>query len=68
MLEIVARACNIVGGPQVLADHLGCTRQALYQWNKVPRGRAFEIEVATGGQITRHEIRPDLFPVTAEAP
>ena len=62
MLDIVKQACDIVGGPNRLAELLGCRRQALYQWDEVPRGRAIEIEEATDGQIPRHRVRPDLFP------
>lgn len=62
MLQIVRQACVILGGPEKLAARLGCKRQALYQWEKVPRGRAIEIEEATSRKITRHDCRPDLFP------
>lgn len=61
MLAIVKHACDLVGGPETLATKLGCSRQALYQWEKVPRGRAIEIEEATEGKIPRHKTRPDLF-------
>ena len=29
---------------------------------RVPAERVIEIESATGGQVTRHELRPDLYP------
>jgi DNA-binding transcriptional regulator YdaS (Cro superfamily) len=67
MLEIVKEACRIVGGPEKLAARLGCRRQALYQWRKVPRGRAIEIEEVTRRKITRHALRPDLFPEKGRA-
>lgn len=62
MLEIIEEAARIVGGTGKLATALGCTRQAICQWDKVPRGRAVEIELITEGKITRHQMRPDLFP------
>lgn len=66
MIEIVKEAAEIVGGIDKLAERLGCTRQALHQWSQVPRGRVLEIEDITGGKISRHRIRPDLFPVKNE--
>lgn len=63
MLAIVRQACNVLGGPPALASAIGVKRQALYQWPKVPPGRVLKIEKATGGRITRHQLRPDLYPV-----
>jgi DNA-binding transcriptional regulator YdaS (Cro superfamily) len=68
MLEIVQQAADIVGGTQKLADLLGCSRQALSQWDEVPRGRVLEIEEATGRKITRHQLRPDLYPEAPQEP
>lgn len=40
------------GTPKRVADELGITVQAFYQWPEViPRGRACEIEVITGGAL-----------------
>jgi DNA-binding transcriptional regulator YdaS (Cro superfamily) len=33
--------------------------QAISQWDRVPLGRVFDIERATG--VSRHELRPDFF-------
>lgn len=62
MIEIVQHAAETLGGTKQLADALRCTRQALSQWKQVPRGRVLEIEEVTGGKITRHQMRPDLYP------
>jgi len=67
MLDVVKRACDVVGGIDALADKLGCTRQAVYQWDAVPRGRVLEIEEATGRQVTRTELRPDIYPQDPDA-
>ncbi len=61
MLETIKQACDLVGGADSLAKMLGCTRQNLHQLKNISRGRAIEIEEATGGQIPRHVLRPDLF-------
>lgn len=63
MIEIVRLACEKVGGPSELAKKLGVKRQAFYQWPKVPSERVLQIEAATGGEITRHDLRPDLYPL-----
>jgi len=62
MLEVVKKAADIVGGVASLADGLGCSRQAPYQWDQVPRGRVLEIEELTGGAVSRHDMRPDIYP------
>lgn len=67
MLDTVKRAAEIVGGVPQLAKRLGCTRQALHQWDEVPRGRVLEIEEITGGRVNRHDLRPDLYPSEGQA-
>ena len=62
MIEIIRTAADHVGGPQKLADILGIKRQALYMWDQVPSKRVIPIENATGGKVTRQEMRPDLYP------
>jgi len=63
MKTLIQKAANIAGGTEALARRLSCSRQAISQWHgKVPRGRALEIELITGGAVTRHQLRPDLFP------
>jgi DNA-binding transcriptional regulator YdaS (Cro superfamily) len=41
------------------------TQGAVSQWLKagrVPSERVLQVEAATDGQVTRHEMRPDLYP------
>ena len=59
-------AADAVGGVPTLAELLGVTRHAIYQWERVPAGRVIPIEAATGGKVTRHDLRPDLYPVEAK--
>lgn len=40
------------------------TRQACYQWTElaqIPAERARDIELVTGGRVSRADLRPDLF-------
>lgn len=48
-----------------LAGKLGLTQGAISQWlrKRVPADRVLAIERATGGLVTRHELRPDLYPI-----
>lgn len=62
MIDSVKKASEIVGGVTVLANMLGCSRQSLYQWDNVPRGRVLEIEELTGKKVRRFDMRPDIYP------
>ncbi len=61
MLPILKSAAQRLGGVNQLADGLGVTRQALYQWSRVPAERVIEIERLSG--VARHDLRPDLYPL-----
>ena len=58
----LARAISCLGSAANLARILGIRPQAVYQWNQVPAERVIQIERATDGAVTRHELRPDLYP------
>lgn len=62
----IRRALQAVGGKQSeLASRISVTPQALNQWvngvRPVPAERCIAIEQATGGAVTRYELRPDVF-------
>lgn len=59
------RAKERVGGQDKLAKLIGVTPQAVSQWDEVPPLRVLAVEAASG--VPRHELRPDLYPVEAEA-
>jgi DNA-binding transcriptional regulator YdaS (Cro superfamily) len=65
-ITAVARAAKIVGGPTKLAKLLGIHRPALYGWHRVPAERVLAIVKATGGKVTDHQLRPDLYPKKRE--
>lgn len=61
----IERAANILGSQAALAGALGVTNMAVVHWKRrgIPATRVLAIERATGGQVSRHELRPDLYPV-----
>lgn len=50
---------------------LGVSQGLVWQWlngkQRVTAERAIEIEEKTGGAVTKHELRPDLFGTLPEA-
>ena len=59
----ITKAISIFGLMQ-LAKRLGVTYQAVRKWerNGVPAERVMAIEEATDYEVSRHELRPDLYP------
>lgn len=61
----IERAVQAAGGRAKLADACGVRYQAVEKWvrlDRVPAERVLQIEEATGGAVSRHELRPDLYP------
>lgn len=66
----VEKAAGIVGGLTVLARMLGVSAPTVHEWKvlkrPVPAMRCTAIEQATGGKVTRKELRPldwmDIWP------
>ena len=54
-------AVKMLGGARKVAALYDLSVQAVYKWHQVPGNRVLEIEQATGGKVTRYEMRPDLF-------
>lgn len=65
----IERAASILGSQAALASALGVSNMAVVQWKKrgVPAVRVLAIERATGGRVTRHDLRPDLYPQEHDA-
>ena len=62
--EAVARAVIIMGSQARLAQACGVSQAAVWKWlrGQPPKGEhAVAIETATGGQVSREAVRPDLF-------
>lgn len=58
-------ACDKAGGITKLAKELGIRPQAIHQWKKVPAERVLEVERISG--VSRHVLRPDLYPSEGQA-
>lgn len=65
------KAITAAGGTAALARTINVTPQAISQWERVPAERVIAVEEASGGKVTRSDLRPDLYPggesVTGEA-
>ena len=65
-MKPIERAIEESGLSQkALAEAIGVFPQALHQWvsgkRPVPAKHCIAIEIATGGAVTRHDLRPDVF-------
>ena len=58
----LAQAIKLVGGTGALAKSINVTSQAISQWERVPAERVIAVEAATDCQVTRSDLRPDLYP------
>lgn len=63
-------ACKIAGGQKPLADLIHTTQSQVWYWLRrskhgVPAEFVLPIERATG--VSRHKLRPDLYPVREAA-
>lgn len=61
---LIERAINHHGSQAKLADKMGCSQQQiayLLKAKSITAEMAIKVEGATGGAISRHELRPDIF-------
>jgi DNA-binding transcriptional regulator YdaS (Cro superfamily) len=61
----INKAAQCAGGQSALARLLGLKPQAVQRWcsdGRVPAERVLDVEKAVGAKVTRHELRPDLYP------
>jgi len=66
--SLVEKAIKKAGGAAALAKRLGISEQAFTYWKRkgrIPSDRVIGVEKATGGQVTRQQLRPDLYPDAA---
>ena len=57
-------ACAAVGNQATLARLLNVSPEAVRKWRvyRVPAERVLQIEKATNKKVSRHQLRPDLYP------
>lgn len=59
------KAIDLIGGQKQLAEKLEIDSAAISGWrkrdNKVPPSRCRTIESLTAGEVTVHDLRPDIF-------
>lgn len=62
-MKALDKAIKLAGTTKNLAEKIGVTPMAVTQWGKrgVPVKRSLDIEAATEGEVTRHDLRPDIF-------
>jgi len=63
--EHLQKAIEILGTQEALAKACGVKQPYVHNWlnrdKKLPLERAFQIEKATSGQVTKEQLRPDIF-------
>lgn len=56
------RAIAAAGGPSALGRNLGISHAAVIKWKRCPAERVLAVEAASGGAVSKEELRPDLYP------
>lgn len=59
------KACDLLGSQDRLAAALGIKSPSISEWRtrgRVPAERCLAIEQLTMGEVTCHDLRPDVFP------
>ena len=68
----IIKAVSIVGGQSAMARAIGTSQANVWYWiNKakaVPAEFVAKIEAATDGVVTKHDLRPDIFPIPSTMP
>ena len=63
--KLIEKAIKLRGSQAKLADAIGCSQQQisyLLKARNVSAEMAIKIDAATGGMVSRHQLRPDIFP------
>ena len=72
MSNSLTHAVELVGGQSALARACGKKQGHVWWWlnrsGRVPAESVIAVELATGGRVSRHALRPDLYPNDPPAP
>lgn len=62
--DALLSAIKIIGSQSVLARKLGIKQQTVFVWTKtgLPPRRVLQVEQLTGGKISRHDLKPSIYP------
>ena len=63
-MDALNKAISTAGGVGKLAGSIGLKQNVVGNWKlrgKVPAQHCIQIEFATNGAVTRHDLRPDIF-------
>lgn len=66
--RLIREAVAQFGSQQKLAEAIGCCQQQisyLLRAKRVSAEMAIAIDQATNGKVSRHDLRPDIFPAVA---
>jgi len=64
------RVRDLLGTQKAIADLFGLSAPTVHEWfrrGSPPADRCIALEEATGGKVTRYELRPDVFGVPGQA-
>ncbi|WP_242183276.1 YdaS family helix-turn-helix protein [Sphingomonas sp. CARO-RG-8B-R24-01] len=65
----LTRALSAIGGQAALSRAVGVSQPSVWHWvhrsRRVPAEFVLAVETATG--VSRHELRPDLYPIERAA-
>jgi len=70
-MDPLNKAIKTAGGVSKLAASIGVAQNVVSNWRaraQVPANRCADIERATYGAVTRHDLRPDVFSPAPEPP
>ena len=66
-LPALQKVISLVGGQRALARHLGVTQPTVSSWvnrdGRIGAHHAIPCDLLTGGAVSAHELRPDLYPM-----
>lgn len=63
--KYVQKVIDILGGQSKLARLCGVKQQTVFVWRKtghIPAERILHIEKLVNYEVSRHELRPDIYP------